>query len=131
MIFGMRGVFWVMGSFSVRSNSRAVLAGSTRSAGALWRQTPLSTALLALFTAPTTTTSVRAEDGHGATRLTIVSVPAGSLQQGLVALGQQTNLKLVYPHALAASKKTAGVAGRMTAKDAVKRLLAQTGLGFT
>jgi outer membrane receptor for monomeric catechols len=53
------------------------------------------------------------------------------LEQGLVALGQQTTLKLVYLNALTTGKKTAGVAGRMSVKDAVKRLLAETGLGFT
>ena len=46
-------------------------------------------------------------------------------------LGQQTKLKFVYANALTAAKKTAGVTGRMTVKDAVARLLAQTGLSFT
>ena len=84
---------------------------------------------LALFTAvPTIATSARAEGA--ATQLMNVSVPAGSPEQGLAALGRETKLKLVYPSALAAGKKTPGVGGRMTAEDAVRRLLAQTGLSF-
>jgi iron complex outermembrane recepter protein len=76
-------------------------------------------------------TAAHAEGGSPATQLTTVSVPAGPLDKGLIALGQQTELKLVYPSTLTAGKRTVGVAGRMTAKDAVKRLLADTGLGFT
>ena len=75
--------------------------------------------------------AAHAEDRSAPGELATISVPPGSLEQGLTALGRQTNLKLVYPSALTAGKKTVGVAGRMAAKDAVSRLLAQTGLGFT
>jgi hypothetical protein len=66
-----------------------------------------------------------AEDSDAAKQIATVSVPRGSLDQGLAALGRQTGLKLVYPSALTTGKKTVGVAGRMTVKDAVQRLAAQ------
>jgi hypothetical protein len=98
------------------------------------RQSPLSVVVagLALLGAGrVVVTAAHAEGGSPATQLTTVSVPAGPLDKGLITLGQQTELKLVYPSTLTAGKRTVGVAGRMTAKDAVKRLLADTGLGFT
>jgi iron complex outermembrane recepter protein len=98
-----------------------------------WRRASISAAAtLALLGAePASLSRAYAQDGSPPAELTTVSVPAGSLEEGLVALGRQTNLKLVYPSALTTGKKTSGVAGRMTVKDAVKHLLAQTGLGFT
>jgi iron complex outermembrane recepter protein len=98
-----------------------------------WRQASISmAATLALLGAEAASLSrAYAQDGSAHAELTTVSIPPGSLEEGLVALGRQTNLKLVYPSALTTGKKTSGVAGRMTVKDAVKHLLAQTGLGFT
>jgi hypothetical protein len=98
-----------------------------------WRQASISAAAtLALLVAEAASLSqAYAQDGSARAELTTVSIPAGSLEQGLVALGRQTNLKLVYPSALTTGKKTSGVAGRMTVKDAVEHLLAQTGLRFT
>jgi outer membrane receptor protein involved in Fe transport len=94
----------------------------------IWRRASVSAAaVLALLGAE----AAHAEDSGAAKQLATVSVPPGSLDQGLAALGRQTNLKLVYPSALTTGKKTVGVAGRMPAKDAVRRLLAETGLGFT
>jgi hypothetical protein len=66
----------------------------------------------------TIVTPAYADDENSAKQLATVSVPPGSLDQGLAALGRQTNLKLVYPSALTAGKNTVGVAGRMPAKDA-------------
>jgi iron complex outermembrane receptor protein len=98
-----------------------------------WRRASISAAAtLALLGAePASLSRAYAQDGSAPAELTTVSIPAGSLEEGLVALGRQTNLKLVYPSALTTGKKTSGVAGRMTVKDAVKHVLAQTGLGFT
>jgi iron complex outermembrane receptor protein len=94
----------------------------------VWRRASVSAAaVLALLGGE----AAHAQDSGAAKQLATVSVPPGSLDQGLAALGRQTNLKLVYPSALTAGKNTVGVAGRMPAKDAVRRLLAQTGLGFT
>jgi hypothetical protein len=43
----------------------------------------------------TIVTPAYADDGNSAKQLTTVSVPPGSLDQGLAALGRQTNFKLV------------------------------------
>jgi hemoglobin/transferrin/lactoferrin receptor protein len=59
-----------------------------------------------------------------------VSVPAGSLERGVLALGRQINLRLLYPSRLTAGRSTAGVSGRMTPNQAVARLLAGTGLQY-
>jgi iron complex outermembrane receptor protein len=100
--------------------------------GVLRQGSVSAVAVLALLgPAATVVTPAHAEDGGASTEFTTVSVPAGPLDKGLMALEQQTKLTLVYPSALTAGKKTAGVAGRMTAKDAVARLLARTGLGFS
>src|ERR1700728_2783250 len=94
----------------------------------VWRRASvLAGAVLALLAAE----AAHAQDSSAAKQLATVSVSPGSLDEGLAALGRQTNLKLVYPSALTTGKKTVGVAGRMPAKDAVRRVLAQTGLGFT
>jgi iron complex outermembrane receptor protein len=57
-----------------------------------------------------------------------VSVPPGSLESGLLGLGRQTNLRMLYPSNLTAGKRTAGVSGRLTPQQAVMQLLAGTGL---
>jgi iron complex outermembrane receptor protein len=57
-----------------------------------------------------------------------VSVPAGPLESGLLGLGRQTNLRMVYPSNLTAGKRTAGVSGRITPQQAVTQILAGTGL---
>lgn len=59
-----------------------------------------------------------------------VSVPAGSLESGLLAFGRQVNLRMVYPSNLTSGKTTAGVSGRMTVEQALGRLLAGTGLNY-
>jgi iron complex outermembrane receptor protein len=57
-----------------------------------------------------------------------VSIPPGSLESGLLGLGRQTNLRMLYPSNLTAGKRTAGVSGRLTPQQAVMQLLAGTGL---
>jgi len=57
-----------------------------------------------------------------------VSVPAGSLENGLLSLGRQTNLRMLYPSNLTSGKHTAGVSGRLTPQQAITQLLAGTGL---
>jgi hemoglobin/transferrin/lactoferrin receptor protein len=60
-----------------------------------------------------------------------VSVPAGTLESGLLSLGKQANLKLVYASALTTGKQTGGVSGQLTSQAAVEQLLAGTGLSFS
>lgn len=57
-----------------------------------------------------------------------VSVPAGPLESGLLSLGRQTNLRMLYPSNLTAGRRTAGVNGQMSPQQAVTQLLAGTGL---
>ncbi|MBN9147941.1 MULTISPECIES: TonB-dependent receptor [unclassified Nitrobacter] len=57
-----------------------------------------------------------------------VSVAAGSLESGLLSLGRQTNLRMLYPSNLTAGKRTAGVSGQVSPQQAVTQLLAGTGL---
>ena len=121
----------VMVGILPRPEEKRLLNGMQRQGA--WRQASISAAAtLALFeAAPANLSRAYAQDGPAPAELTTVSIPAGSLEEGLVALGRQTNLKLVYPTVLTIGKKTAGVAGRLAVKDAIKHLLAQTGLGFT
>jgi hypothetical protein len=114
-----------------RSEERRLLNGMPRHGA--WRQASISAAAtLALFgPAPASLSRAYAQDGSAPAVLTTVSIPACTLEEGLDALRRQTDLKLVYTSALITGKKTAGVVGRLTVKDAVEHLLAQTGLGFT
>lgn len=89
----------------------AVLAGSLILAGGLTVQG----------------TPARAQQGS----LVSVSVPAGSLESGLLALGRQANLKLVYASALTAGRQTGGVSGQFSRQSAVAQVLAGTGLSYS
>src|SRR5690606_35754993 len=60
-----------------------------------------------------------------------VSVPAGALEGGLLTLGKQAGLKLVYASALTAGKQTGGVSGSLTPQAAIDQLLAGTGLSYS
>ena len=60
-----------------------------------------------------------------------VSVPAGSLESALLALGRQANLKLVYSSALTAGRQTGGVSGQISSQSAVAQLLSGTGLSYS
>lgn len=79
---------------------------------------------MALHARPANAQPVAAQPG-GAVN---VSVPAGSLESGLLSLGRQTNLRMLYPSNLTAGKRTAGVSGQMSPQQAVMQLLAGTGL---
>lgn len=57
-----------------------------------------------------------------------VSVPAGALESGILALGRQANLRMLYPSSLTSGKRTGGVSGRVPLQQAVASLLAGTGL---
>lgn len=59
-----------------------------------------------------------------------VSIPAGPLENALLALGRQTDLRLVYRSEITAGKTTAGVAGSLTPPAALSRLLSGTGVSF-
>ncbi|WP_244595765.1 TonB-dependent receptor [Bosea lathyri] len=58
-----------------------------------------------------------------------VSVPAGSLESGMLSLGRQLNLHLLYPSSLTRAKRTPGVSGALSPAAAVSALLVGTGLG--
>lgn len=57
-----------------------------------------------------------------------ISVPAGSLEAGILKLGQQADLRLLYPSALTSGKVTKGVNGTLATDAAVAALLEGTGL---
>ncbi|QHG72700.1 TonB-dependent siderophore receptor (plasmid) [Ensifer adhaerens] len=59
-----------------------------------------------------------------------ISVPAGSLETGILKLGRQADLRLLYPSALTSGKVTKGVEGRLATEAAVAQLLDGTGLRF-
>lgn len=59
-----------------------------------------------------------------------LSVPAGSLEAGLISLGRQTSLRLIYPSEVTRGKRTGGVSGTLAPRDALGRVLAGTGLAY-
>nr|WP_250813698.1 TonB-dependent receptor [Neorhizobium tomejilense] len=59
-----------------------------------------------------------------------VSIPAGPLESALLALGRQTDLRLVYRSQITAGKTTGGVTGSLTPSAALSRLLSGTGVSF-
>ncbi|WP_320199682.1 TonB-dependent siderophore receptor [Agrobacterium sp. rho-13.3] len=60
-----------------------------------------------------------------------LSVPAGPLENAILALGRQANLRMLYPSAITRGKTTAGVQGALGVSAAVNQLLAGSGLYFT
>lgn len=58
------------------------------------------------------------------------SIAAGDLRTALDLLATQGDVQIVYDPSLAAGKRTSGVSGRFTAVDALKQLLAGTGLNW-
>jgi len=58
------------------------------------------------------------------------SIPAGSLSSALVAFGQQAGIQVSYVPSVAAGLSSPGVTGTMSAKTALSKLLAGTGLSF-
>ena len=77
-------------------------------------------ATLAIVAAP------EAEKAQASTIL--VSVPAGSLEKGLLVFGRQSGLQLLYSTSIAAGKPTPGLKGEMSTTEAIATLLAGTGL---
>lgn len=59
-----------------------------------------------------------------------LAVPAGPLEAGLLNLGRQANLRLVYPSEITRGKRTGGVAGSLSPAEALSRVLAGTGLAY-
>jgi len=59
-----------------------------------------------------------------------ISIPAGPLENALLALGRQTDLRLVYRSEITSGKTTAGVTGSLTPSAALSRLLSGTGVSF-
>ncbi len=57
-------------------------------------------------------------------------IPAGDLQSALLALSQQVDLQLLYPAELTAGLQTQGVQGSYTPDDALRQLIAGTGLVY-
>ncbi|WP_395397363.1 TonB-dependent receptor [Novosphingobium sp. BL-8A] len=75
--------------------------------------TPCAMAALACTTQPLAArTDLRAFD-----------IPAGNLAAALDAFGHQAGVQILYPYALAASLRTPGLHGRMSARSALDRLL--------
>ncbi|KAB1088500.1 TonB-dependent receptor [Neorhizobium galegae] len=59
-----------------------------------------------------------------------VSIPAGPLENALLSLGRQTDLRLVYRSEITSGKTTAGATGALTPTVALARLLAGTGISY-
>jgi outer membrane receptor protein involved in Fe transport len=66
----------------------------------------------------------------GAAPVHVYTVAAGSLSNALDAFAAQGDIQLVYDPALVAGKITHGVAGPLAPADALRQLLAGTGLGW-
>lgn len=66
-----------------------------------------------------------------ATARAVIAVPPGPLESGLLSLGRQANLRLLYPSALTAGRRTPGVNGQLAPDQAVARLLEGTGLRYS
>jgi len=60
-----------------------------------------------------------------------ISVAPGPLEAGLLSLGRQASLRLVYPSKMTRGKQTGGARGSLAAGDALSRVLAGTGLSYT
>lgn len=59
------------------------------------------------------------------------SISAGSLGTAISRFGDRSDLQLLYQADLVRGRTTAGVSGRMTPAEALSRLLAGTGLGYS
>ena len=68
--------------------------------------------------------------GESAAKAQTYAVAAGPLRNALDALATQGDIQLVYDPALVADKTTHGVSGQLLPADALKQLLAGTGLGW-
>lgn len=59
-----------------------------------------------------------------------ISISAGPLESALLALGRQTDLRLVYRSEITAGKMTGGASGPLTPSGALSALLAGTGISY-
>lgn len=59
-----------------------------------------------------------------------ISIPAGPLENALLSLGRQTDLRLVYRSEITAGKTTGGATGALTPAAALARLLSGTGISY-
>ncbi len=76
-------------------------------------------------------TIARAQTAAAAPAVATLSVPAGPLENAILTLGRQANLRMLYPSAITKGKTTAGVRGPLSVSAAVTQLLAGSGLSFT
>jgi iron complex outermembrane receptor protein len=65
-----------------------------------------------------------------ASRTTTFDIPAQPLSQALMAFGRQSGMQIAVDSATVAGKTSAPVAGSMTAEQALRQLLAGSGLGY-
>lgn len=121
-----------------RDDTGRILANA---AGIRMAQLMATTALVAVCA--TTPNWAQAEAGDGAPipndratqtaqadRTTTFAIPAQPLAQALVAFGRQSGLQVAVDTAIATGKTGAGVTGSMTSREALRRLLAGTGLAY-
>ncbi|HYP82788.1 TonB-dependent receptor [Variovorax sp.] len=90
----------------------------------------LAAAIAATFAAGITP-AAHAQTGVATPGATALSIPAQSLAQALNELARQANLQMSFPAALVAGKTAPAVSGRLTATQALERLLAGSGLEAT
>jgi iron complex outermembrane receptor protein len=90
----------------------------------------LAAAIAATFVA-TLALPAHAQSGTATPRAMALSMPAQPLAQALNELARLANLQMSFPAALVAGKTAPAVSGRLTARQAVDRLLAGSGLEAT
>ncbi len=64
------------------------------------------------------------------TQMGLISIPPGSLENALLALGRQTDLRLVYRSEITAGKRTRGASGPLSPSGALSALLAGTDISY-
>jgi len=90
----------------------------------------LAAAIVATFVA-TLAPSAHAQSGSATPGGVALSMPAQPLAQALNELARLANLQMSFPAALVAGKMAPAVSGRVTARQALDRLLAGSGLEAT
>ncbi|KQO83839.1 TonB-dependent siderophore receptor [Rhizobium sp. Leaf262] len=96
------------------------------------RRLSLTTAILGLSVASLSgPNDAVAQSASPAPVANTLSVPAGPLENAILALGRQANLRMLYPSAITRGKTTPGVKGPLSVSAAVTQLLAGSGLSFT
>lgn len=85
----------------------------------------VSTAVAAMVVSPV---NALAQSTAASDALQSFSIPAQPLLNGLKAFGRQTQVQVLFDDALVEGRQGAAVSGRLSARDALTRLLAGTGL---